>query len=76
MRFLTFTVCLEILVISLANRHIILTDCYDLFVFLVWEHLLLQLGAAGPLLLPAVPGEDPGLPQSASTEGEPAHLPR
>jgi len=43
--------------------------------FKVWEHLLLQLGAAGSVLLPTVPGENPGVPQPASAEGEPAHLP-
>ena len=43
---------------------------------LVREHLLLQLGAAGSVLLPTVSGEDLGVPQSASAEGEPAHLPR
>lgn len=42
--------------------------------FLVREHLLLQLGAAGSVLLPTVSGEDLGVPQSASAEGEPAHL--
>lgn len=45
------------------------------YVILVREHLLLQLGAAGSVLLPTVSGEDLSVPQSASTEGEPAHLP-
>lgn len=45
-------------------------------IFLVWEHLLLQLSAAGPLFLPAVPREDLGIPKSASEEGEPPYLPR
>lgn len=44
-------------------------------VILVWEHLLLQLGAAGSVLLSAISGKDLGISQSASAEGEPAHLP-
>ena len=42
---------------------------------IVWKHLLLQLGAAGAVLLPAVSGKDFGVPQPATAEGEPAHLP-
>ena len=49
--------------------------CSLLHVIVVWEHLLLQLGAAGSVLLPTVSGEDLGVPQSAPTEGEPAHMP-
>lgn len=52
-----------------------LIPLYVVCVILVWEHLLLQLGVAGSLLLPTVSGEDLGVPQSASAEGEPAHLP-
>lgn len=43
--------------------------------FLVWEHLLLQLGTAGSVFLPTIPREDLGIPKSAAAEGEPAHLP-
>lgn len=43
--------------------------------FQVWEHLLLQLGAAGSVFLPTIPRENLGIPKSASAEGEPAYLP-
>lgn len=41
----------------------------------VRKHLLLQLGAAGAVLLPAVPGERAGVQSAAEEEGEPAHMP-
>lgn len=40
----------------------------------VREHMLLQLGAAGPLLLQAIPGKNPGLSQPAQAQGKPAYL--
>lgn len=47
----------------------------DCTCFPVWEHLLLQLGAAGSVFLPTIPRENLSIPESASAEGEPAHLP-
>ncbi len=46
--------------------------------FAVWQHVLLQLGAAGAVLLPSVPGEGSAVQAAAEEpeEGDAPHVPR
>ena len=37
----------------------------DMFFYLVWEHMLLQLCTAGPLLLPPIQGKGPAVQTTA-----------